>query len=418
MTNTPNTGGADSAPPSALLALLDDPIFPASDRERWKYTNPAPLRELIREGLGGVTNSGDDTDLSASVSGRLAALGVLPAEALIFSNGHWQQPRAISTPLTFCQGSETANFDTRVAQSELNKLNAGAPEQSLRVRLTQNPSESIALNIVYGLSSTASLYNPQIDIALAKGQHLVVTEYFIDSGERNDYFCNYAARFSLADNARLTHTRVNLLGDSAHFVCDTKIQLAASAHAESLSVDLGAQLARNEISCVMDGAGSHVRTAGIALGHAKRQIDHIVTMHHLAGDATSEQDYVAVLADRSTSVFKGKVHVAEGADGTDSKQSSRNLLLSDKAIVNTMPELEIYADDVKCAHGATTGQLDEAALFYLCSRGIPESKARDLLIRAFADKTLTPLSDLTLRTQLSGLIGETLNSLLSKGATA
>ena len=150
------------------------------------------------------------------------------------------------------------------------------------------------------------------------------------------------------------------------------------------SLQLGGHLARTELRVELAGEGARTDLAGLALGQGSEHVDHHLLIDHAVPNGTSTQSFRSILDGHARSVFTGKVIVREGAMGTDSDQSNRNLLLSDDAIANTRPQLEIYADDVKCAHGATVGQLDEEALFYLRQRGLSPAQAQALLVEAFA----------------------------------
>jgi Fe-S cluster assembly protein SufD len=148
--------------------------------------------------------------------------------------------------------------------------------------------------------------------------------------------------------------------------------------------DLGGGLIRNDVDVDIAEPGASVELYGLYLASGRQHIDNHTRVDHRVGPATSAEEYRGILSDRSRCVFNGKAIVHRGADGTDARQANHNLLLSDKAEIDTKPELEIYADDVKCSHGATVGQLDKTALFYLRSRGLDRDEAAQVLTRAFA----------------------------------
>ncbi|MDE0756260.1 MAG: SufD family Fe-S cluster assembly protein, partial [Woeseiaceae bacterium] len=156
--------------------------------------------------------------------------------------------------------------------------------------------------------------------------------------------------------------------------------------------DFGGDLTRNDIVAIIEGAGASVNLTGLYLASGAQHIDNHTRVEHRVGPAVSHEEYRGILNGRSRCVFNGQAVVFEGADGTDANQANHNLLLSDQAEIDTKPELEIYADDVKCSHGATVGQLDETALFYLRSRGLDTTEARRLLTQAFAANILNLLA--------------------------
>jgi len=157
------------------------------------------------------------------------------------------------------------------------------------------------------------------------------------------------------------------------------------------SIDVGGKLIRNDVVATIDGAHATANISGIYLADGKQHIDNHILIDHRVGPATSRQDYRGIVGGRARCVFNGKALVREGADGTDAEQSNHNLLLTDTAEIDTKPELVIYADDVKCSHGTTVGQLDKTALFYLQSRGLTLEQAKILLTRAFAGHILRKL---------------------------
>jgi Fe-S cluster assembly protein SufD len=179
-----------------------------------------------------------------------------------------------------------------------------------------------------------------------------------------------------------------------------QVQQERDVNFRSLSVTFGARLARNDANAVMNGSGIETTLNGLYLGRGDQLIDNHTVMDHAQPHCDSHEVYAGILDDRSRGVFNGKIFVREDAQKTDAKQSNRSLLLSKDAVINTKPQLEIFADDVKCTHGATIGQLDEDAIFYLRSRGIDEASARGLLTYAFASDVINGIRVEPLRAQL------------------
>jgi Fe-S cluster assembly protein SufD len=171
-------------------------------------------------------------------------------------------------------------------------------------------------------------------------------------------------------------------------------------------IALGASLGRSDITTLLEGRGAHAALFGLFTPMGTQHLDAHTRIDHVAPHTTSEEDYRGIAGGRGRGVFNGKIIVRPGAQKIDSRQSSRNLLLSPQAEIDTKPELEIYAHDVKCSHGATTGQLDATALFYLRSRGLSESDARAALIRAFAESIVSTIDVAPLRTALEKQIDE------------
>jgi Fe-S cluster assembly protein SufD len=171
-------------------------------------------------------------------------------------------------------------------------------------------------------------------------------------------------------------------------------------------------LIRNDIDVAIREPGAAVELLGLYLASGRQHIDNHTRVDHCVGPATSAEEYRGILTDRARCVFNGKAIVHTGADGTDARQSNHNLLLSDKAEIDTKPELEIYADDVKCSHGATVGQLDTDALFYLRSRGLDENEAARALTRAFAATIVERVDMADVRPYLEAIVDRKLQALI------
>ena len=192
------------------------------------------------------------------------------------------------------------------------------------------------------------------------------------------------------------------------------VRIGQDAALRYTSIDLGGALVRNDVAVDLVAAGSDVVANGLYLASGSQHIDNHLRIDHRVGPARSRAAFRGILHGRSRCVFNSKAIVYKGADGTDAAQSNHNLLLSDKAEIDTKPELEIYADDVKCAHGATVGQLDEAALFYLRSRGIDADAASRMLTRAFAASVLGELAVAAAADYVAGRLDQRLDLLVSE----
>jgi len=202
----------------------------------------------------------------------------------------------------------------------------------------------------------------------------------------------------------LRHIKVQRDSDRSFHIASTQVHQERNSSYSSLTMTLGSELSRENLSVVMDGVGSDCTLNGLYLMGENQHTDHHTTIDHARPHGTSRELYKGILDSKSRAVFHGKIIVRKDAQKTDAEQTNKNLLLSEGARVNSTPQLEILADDVKCRHGATIGHLDEEAMFYLRSRGLGESLARTLLIKGF-------LQDVTERIS-SEKIRETLNQLL------
>ena len=209
-------------------------------------------------------------------------------------------------------------------------------------------------------------------------------------------FANIAFDVVLGKGARLEHVRQTERNDAVH-VGDYSLRLAQSATYRAHFADFGAKLSRTELHIALEGDGAEAHLSGVSIlgdaGHA----DVTTRITHAVGNTQSTQLFKIIAGGKSRGVYQGKVSVAEGANGTDSRQTAKGLLLGERAEIDLKPELEILADDVKCAHGAAVGDLDPESLFYLRSRGVPESEARALLMHAFLEDAVAEIADETIR---------------------
>jgi Fe-S cluster assembly protein SufD len=206
------------------------------------------------------------------------------------------------------------------------------------------------------------------------------------------------------DAAVVEHTKMQSESLRAFHVAAIQYQLERGSSVTSNSMTLGGALIRNSLTAVLDGEGAECTLNGLYLVSGKQHVDNHTHLEHAAPHCSSRELYKGILDGQSRGVFHGRILVRRGAQKTDSKQTNNNLLLSDEALINTKPQLEIYADDVKCTHGATIGQMDRDALFYLRSRGIGEQSARSLMVYAFASEIVQRCKVGALRTQLDAFL--------------
>jgi Fe-S cluster assembly protein SufD len=214
------------------------------------------------------------------------------------------------------------------------------------------------------------------------------------------YFTNAVSELAIGENARLDHFKVLQEGNEAFHVHALRVRQRHASSFASCSISSGAKWARNEVGVVLDGENCECTLNGLYVADGDRLIDNHTRIDHARPRCASHELYKGILSDRARGVFNGKIHVHPDAQKTDAKQNNHTLLLSDDAVIDAKPELEIYADDVKCTHGASIGQLDEEAIFYLRTRGIDREAARRLLVFAFANDIIGRISVDALRTRL------------------
>jgi len=224
------------------------------------------------------------------------------------------------------------------------------------------------------------------------------------------YFNNVITEIDAGDNASVEHVKFQDEGAAAFHVAGLHCTLGRDCRAAHHSIALGGRVARNNIRAWLDGEGLECVLNGLYLTEREQLIDHHMVVEHAKPHGDSHEYFNGILDDASRGVFHGRIHVHKGANKTDAKQTNKNLLLSDRAQVDTKPQLEIYADDVKCTHGATVGQMPPEQIFYLRTRGLSEAEARRMLMHAFAGEIIERIECEPVREELDRLVWDRLEA--------
>ncbi len=258
------------------------------------------------------------------------------------------------------------------------------------------------------LNQSGALYPRNLIIAGA-GAQVSVLEHYLGQAD-GDYVVNGVTEIQAEAGSQVKRYKIQDEVQNASHIATLSASLAEGAAFENFDFNLGGRLARSEIHVALNGEGAAADLSGIYLLRGEQHCDNAIQMDHVVGATNSQQDYRGILDDRAHGVFQGKITVRPDAQGIDGHQLNKTLLLSDKAEIDSKPELEILADDVKCSHGATAGELDESGLFYLRSRGIPEQEAQHLLMTAFVSQTLDKIGDDAVRDVMDQLVMEWMGS--------
>ncbi len=267
---------------------------------------------------------------------------------------------------------------------------------------------SIAEPIEFNFNADENTANfPHIIVVAEAGSKATIIENYESNGAS---FTNSAIQIFVEDNANLTHYRVQTESAEAFHIGTTEITLKRGSLYNATNINLGAKLSRHDIHLKFTETGGECFVDGLYMLSGNQHHDTHSEIDHALPHCVSHQSYKGVLNDKARGVFNGKVFVRENASGTDAQQSNKNLLLSNDARVDTKPQLEIYNDDVKCAHGATVGQLEEEELFYLLSRGLNETLARNLLTYGFAEEIVNKIGVESIKKQLDEAVLNRLNA--------
>jgi Fe-S cluster assembly protein SufD len=256
--------------------------------------------------------------------------------------------------------------------------------------------------------SSQLICHTKLVVALEEGSELTLIEQSASIGE-NPIFHTFSEEIIIKDNASLDYVKIQNDKGKLHQVANSLIHQSKKSKLNTFTLTLSGTLIRNNFTIAIDGENCESRFYGLYLLRGNTIGDNHTVVDHIKPNSFSNELYKGVMDENSKGVFNGKIFVRPHAQKTNAFQSNRNILLTDTATINTKPQLEIWADDVKCSHGCTTGQLDEEALFYLRSRGIPLAEAKAMLLNAFAVNTLTPIKNLILKDYLEDLISKRLS---------
>ena len=289
----------------------------------------------------------------------------------------------------------------------------GLKDSSSTMMMKERPAsaprfvEKELVYLIYVTTGTKpnTVTHPRTLIIAQRDSQIRVIEHFVSLGA-STVFTNSVTEIVLEEAARVEHCKVQDESLNTYHIATIQTQQARSSNLLSHSISIGGAITRNNLNCVLDGEGIEATLNGLYVGRESQIVDHHTSIYHNKPNCNSHEFYHGILDGKSQGVFNGKIFVRPEAQKTDAKQTNRNLLLSDEATVDTKPQLEIFADDVKCTHGATIGQLDPESIFYLRSRGIGLEVARKMLLHAFASEIVNRISIEPLRDQLDSKLFE------------
>ena len=406
-------GGADlpggwlSPVRGAAIRDFAEAGFPTPRTESWKYTN-----------LGRLTRKDFDplADVPAVDAAAWTDLFVDGCDRIVVVNGRYDAANSVVGALpdgvVLAPLSEAvegaADFLTHIAQSEdapLVALNTAFMRDGLVLRVPRGTVLERPVQIVHIVDGggTALSVHPRTLVVAEEGAEATVIETFAGSGEAG-YWTNAVTEIRVGANARIRHVKRQSEALTGFHTAVTQARLDRDARYGVSALATGATLSRNEIRVSFEGEGAECEMSGAALLRGRQHADTTTLADHRVPHTDCRQVFRNVADGHARVVFQGGVTVRQDAQKTDSSQSSRSLLLAAGAQADAKPELRIFADDVKCAHGATVGDLDRAALFYLESRGVPPAEARALLIRAFVGEVLETVPEGAVRDHLDGAI--------------
>lgn len=401
------------------LELLNTIGLPSVKNEEYKFTNVT--RVLEKEFNSVPVNSESKIDQNAIHKLDIEGLNV---HKLVFINGIYSESlsdkidikgvtvKSINKAITDGDESLKTHFGkaSRGNKDAFLALNTALTEDGALIHIANNTivEKPIALYFINDSSESTVYSNSRNLIIAGNSSQADFLEFFLTEGDESS-FSNIASEVIVEENAHIGYYRIQNNKETAYQVGTTQVHQSRSSVFSAYTFTLSGALIRNNLNVAVDGEGCETNMYGLYLVNGKTHIDNHTSVDHIQPHCESNELYKGILEDNSKAVFNGKVFVRKEAQKTNAFQSNKNILLSDSSVVNTKPQLEIWADDVKCSHGCTTGQLDQDALFYLRARGLSKDSARALLLYAFAIEVLETVKIEPLKAYLEGIISERLH---------
>jgi Fe-S cluster assembly protein SufD len=369
------------------MAALETLDFPTTRVEDWKYTRTTRISNEQWQAAQSTKAVDVQSYIIPDLNAHLIVLvdGVYNNELSSLHNADYT--------ITLNKGMEQKNL---VHKHIFSALNIAHSTCALHVRVSKNVNAAQPIHILHIATSEKALAQPSLFFHVEKSSSLHIVESFVCVGDVKT-FTNRLLNITVAENARVHLDKIQMEGDNNFLVNEENIDIATNGNftINTLTVDGG--WVRNGLNISLDGENIEANLNGFYMPRNKQHVDNHTMVDHRKPHSNSNELYKGILNDQGTGVFNGKVYVQLDAQKTNAFQSNANVLLSDDAQMNTKPELEIYADDVKCSHGTTTGQMDEGALFYLKARGIGDDNARKLLAAAFINDVVNKVENEAVR---------------------
>lgn len=391
--------------------------LPTKKWEEWQFTDFTTLsKEEYR-----LAKDFDLPSISGKIPGQISNF-----YTLIFVNGHYQPqlshtPDAItvitgadylkSNPNIFSINNESSEWTSK--SNPFVSLNTSMMNSGLPIHISDNSNIEKPLQIIYLTTETTDklMNHPRFDIHVGKNSKITILEHYIGSTNVS-YLTNAVSQFYLDNNSQLSHVRLQEEDDTSHHIGFTSYNIEADSLLQSSFITNGSLLCRNDIKINFNGQGSHAQINGLSVTKDNQHHDKHIIVNHSNSECQSDQLFKFVLTDDASGVFNGKVVVGEDTKSTNANQSNKNLVLSPSAVMNANPQLEIYAEDVKCSHGSTTGQIDTEALFYLRSRGLSHDQANRLILNGFVSDILEKINNEEIKLYVNDAVSEKIRNML------
>ena len=373
--------------------------LPNKKWEEWQFTDFSSINKLNFR----LSKDSDLPTLPKTIPGRISNSYII-----FIVNGHYQ-PQLSEIPSSVSIATGLEHFRSNPELYSINNssnpflsLNTSMMNSGLPIYIKDNAIIEKPIQVVYLTTKISDelMNHPRFSFNAGENSESTIIEQYIGSTS-NSYFINAVTQVNIEKNAKLNHVRIQEDDQMSHHTACTYYTMNKSSILNSTSISSGSQLYRHNIKLSLNDESADATLNGLSLTKDSQHHDQHVIVDHNSDACHSNQLFKYILSDKSSGVFNGRVIVRESTKQTDANQSNKNLLLSPHSLMNANPQLEIYAEDVKCSHGSTTGQIDSEALFYLRSRGISKEKAIELIVGGFAEDILENIKNDDLKTFLS-----------------
>lgn len=400
---------------SEAIKKFEDEGFPNKKQEAWKYTSLNALQKVdfsLFPKVGALEYKEVKSYFLHEIdSYKIVFIDGVYSSYLSETTHEGMDICLMSAALTKPTYKEVIDryFNKAVQDESLTHLNTAFSKEGAYIYIPKGKAPKKPIQIMHFStgSEAAQMLQPRNLIVLEEGAEAQIIERHQNLTE-NEVFTNVVTEIFVGERANLDYYKVQNDKENASLVDNTYIDQKANSIASVHTFSFGGKLTRNNLNFYQDGSHIDSVLKGITLLGEKQHVDHYTLVHHAQPNCESHQDYKGIYGENSTGVFNGKIIVDQIAQKTNAFQQNNNILISDKATINTKPQLEIFADDVRCSHGCTIGQLDEDALFYMQSRGIAKKEATALLMYAFANNVLESVRLGALKNRINGIIAEKL----------
>jgi Fe-S cluster assembly protein SufD len=387
--------------------------LPTKHDEDWRFTDISPLTKIsfqpVQEASPLKNSHVEQFYLTEAVTRLVFIDGIYAPNLSTQIAEPFEKSGVVVSSLAAASSENLAAIESHLgSQTELQDnifaaLNTSFLHEGALIIVPRNISVETPIHLLFIATQKEVSSHPRCLLIAEPNSRVTVIEDYVTLGEET-YITNTVAEFVLADSAHVNHVRIQRDSKEAFHIANCSVSLAQNSNYQSVSIAFGARISRYNLNVLLKGEGAECTADGLALISSRQLADTHACIDHIKPHCTSHQLHKCIIDDAAHAVFNGKIIVRPDAQLTNSTQSNRNLLLTSKARIDTKPQLEIFADDVKCAHGATIGQLDNEEIFYLKSRGLSEVTARDLLTYAFGAEVIDRIPVASLKLQLEQVV--------------